>query len=76
MSVIQYRKMKCDECGKTQEVNEKLQSYPSGWLEVNVTEWTGNTGHGLVYKEICSTKCALKILHTIKIIPNRRDIII
>ncbi len=75
MAIVDYRKVKCDECGKEEEIKDG-GTKPSRWLEVNITEWLGNSGRGRFGKEVCSEKCALKIIHKLKKIPEQEPICI
>ena len=50
MSIVQYRKVKCDECGKIVEIKESSH-LPSGWLSIELCEWHGTSGTGRVLEE-------------------------
>ena len=69
MAIIEYRKVQCDNCGKTEEIKEG-GSHPSNWFELNIVQWTGTTGYGRWTKEVCSEKCALEIMKKLKKIPK------
>ncbi len=73
MAIINYRKVKCDECGKEEEIKDS-GSRPSNWFEVSITEWFGSSGYGRFGKEVCTEKCALKIIHKLKKIPKRESV--
>ena len=70
MVVIEYRKVKCDECGKEEEI-ESGGSRPTNWLEISITEWFGNNGNVRLNREVCSEKCALKLIKKLKEIPKQ-----
>ena len=70
MVVIEYRKVKCDECGKVEEADGG-ESYPSNWFTIAVHKWFGNMGNGELNKEVCSEKCAIKLMNNLKKIPKR-----
>ncbi len=70
MAIVEYRKVKCDECGKEEEVKYS-GSRPSSWLEINIVSWFGSTGDTLLNKEVCSEKCALKLIKKLKKIPKK-----
>jgi len=74
MTVVNYRKVKCDECGKEEEIKDG-GSKPSHWLEISVVEWFGNSGEGRLNKEVCSEKCALRLLKKLKKIPKKETYI-
>ena len=69
MTIINYRKVKSDECGKEEEIKDG-GTKPSHWLEINIFEWFGNSGTGRFTKEVCSEKCALELMKKIKEIPK------
>ena len=73
MTIVNYRKVKCDECEKEEEIKDS-GTKPTNWLEVNITEWFGNTGYGRFCKEVCTEKCALKIIHKLKKIPKKEPV--
>ncbi len=68
MSVVQYEKHKCDNCGK--EVETKGNYRPRGWYEININKWSFNRGDILLDKEVCSEKCVLELLHKIEKVPK------
>lgn len=70
MVIVEYRKVKCDECGKEEEIKDG-GTKPSRWLEVSIVEWFGSTGEGRLSKEVCSEKCAFKLIKKLKKIPKR-----
>jgi len=70
MAIVNYRKVKCDECGKEEEVKDGGEK-PSQWLEISIVEWFGNSGEGRLQREVCSEECALKLLKELKKIPDR-----
>lgn len=72
MTIVDYRKVKCDECGKEEEVKGS-GSRPSRWLEISITGWEGNSGMGRLNREVCSEKCALKLLNKLKEIPEKEN---
>lgn len=75
MTIVEYRKVKCDECGKEEEVKGG-GSYPSSnWLVIEISEWSGSTGQGRLNREVCSDKCALKLMKDLKKIPKRENYI-
>ena len=70
MAVVdEYRKVKCDNCGKEKIVDHSGQ-YPSNWLIILITEWIGLGGYKRYNKDVCSDKCALKLLHNLNKIPK------
>ena len=71
MATTQYRKVKCDQCGKEVEMKGDFGSMPIGWFEIEITEWNGSTGEGRFNKEVCSESCALKVLKELKKIPPK-----
>ncbi len=74
MTVIEYRKVKCDNCGK-EEVVKNDGWRPSHWLEISITEWSERVGEGRLNKEVCSEKCALELLKNLKEIPKKETYI-
>jgi len=70
MSIVNFRKVKCDNCGK-EETIEGGCNLPFGWLEVQITEWQGNSGRTRFDKEVCNDKCALELIHKLKKIPPK-----
>jgi len=68
MAIIRYQRNKCDECGK--EVDSKEYNQPYGWLEITICRWKGSMGEHVFRKEVCSKKCALKMLKKLKRIPK------
>lgn len=68
--IIEYRKVKCDECEKVVEV-EGAGSLPSNWLVIEVVEWSGSSGQVRLNKEVCSEKCVLKFMKNLKKIPKK-----
>ena len=74
MAVIEYRKVKCDECGKEEEIKYG-GTRPSNWLEISITEWHGSSGDIRLNREICSEECALKLIKKLKEIPKRETCI-
>ncbi len=71
--IIEYRKVKCDNCGKEEEIKDG-GTRPSNWFEISITEWSGNSGYGRFCKEVCTEKCALEVIHKLKKIPEREPI--
>lgn len=69
MAVVEYRKVKCDECGKEVEIKEPMH-LPCSWLEIDITECCGASGTVVLSKEVCSRKCALNMLKKLKKIPK------
>jgi len=51
MAVIEYRKVKCDECGKEEEIKDG-GTRPSNWFEVSITEWYGSSGDVRLNREV------------------------
>ena len=74
MVIIEYRKVKCDECGKKEEIKEG-GTKPTNWFEVSIAQWFGNTGNVRLNKEVCSEKCALKLIKKLKGIPKQETCI-
>lgn len=74
MAIIEYRKVKCDECGKEEEIKDG-GTRPTHWLEISITDWAGSTGHGRLNREVCSEKCALKLIHNLKKLPKQETYI-
>jgi len=74
MVIINYRKVKCDECGKEVEMKEEIGSLPDNWFEVSITKWFGTTGDRLFHKEVCSEKCAMKTLKKLNKLPKPKPI--
>ncbi len=70
MTIVEYRKVKCDECGKEESV-EGGGSYPPQWLVIGISEWNGDIGQGRLTKEVCCEECALKLMKELKEIPER-----
>ncbi len=70
MAVIEYRKVKCDECGEEEEIKDG-GTRPSNWLEINITEWHGSSGDVRLNREVCSEECALALIKKLKEIPKR-----
>ncbi len=69
MTIVEYRKVKCDECGKEEEVKDS-GCYPDNWLVISIFQWSGNSGRRRLEKEVCSEKCAIKLLKKLKKIPK------
>ena len=69
--IVEYRKVRCDECGKEETV-AGAANFPSGWLTLGITEWSGSSGHEFLSKDICSRRCALRLMKKIKTIPKVR----
>ena len=70
MTVIEYRKVKCDECGKEEVVKDDGWR-PYNWLEISIVEWNKSVGEGRLNKEVCSEECALKLIKKLKEIPKK-----
>lgn len=75
MSVVEFRKLRCDNCRK-ERVVEGFGSHPSGWLEISITR--NNTLYGCIVflKDACCDNCALEIMKKISRVPKitvRRD---
>ena len=70
MTIVEYRKVKCDECGKEEEIKHG-GTKPSNWFEVSIIEWSGSSGEGRLNKEVCSEECALKLIKKLKEIPKK-----
>ena len=73
MSIVEYRKVKCDNCRKEKIIRDS-GSYPSGWLVIEIYEWDGMSGRERLHKEVCSGKCALEIIKKVKKIPECKTI--
>ncbi len=73
MVIVNYRKVKCDECGKEEEIKDG-GTRPSNWFEVSITEWFGSTGSVRFCKEVCTEKCALDLIRKLKKIPKREPV--
>jgi len=71
MSIVEYRKVKCDECGKEVTIKEAGYSIPFGWYELGITLGKKSHGQGVYDKELCSKKCILKHANNLKKIPDR-----
>ncbi len=71
MTIVEYRKVKCDECGK-EEIIKNSGSYPSYRLVIDISEWFGSTGEIRLNKEVCSEECALKLMKKLKEIPKHK----
>ena len=71
MAVVEFRKVRCDCCGK-EEIQEEGGKYPTYWLEISITEWIFTSGHTLLNKDEYSKKCAVKLLNSIKKIPKAK----
>ena len=69
MTIVEYRKVKCDECGKEKTI-ESAGSYPSNWLVISIVEWFGTSGEGRFEREVCSEECAIKLMKELKEIPK------
>jgi len=69
MAIVEYRKVKCDECGK-EEIVKHSGCYPDNWLVISIFKWSGNTGRGRLNKEVCSEKCAINLMKKLKKIPK------
>ena len=69
MVVIEFRKVKCDNCGEIKEI-EGGSSFPSGWLELTIVEWSLSSGTSRWNKDVCGDKCALEIIKKLKKIPS------
>lgn len=67
--IVEYRKVKCDSCGKEQTVKEPIEM-PFSWLNINILENKNDYGRSVLDKDICSRQCALKFLHQLKKIPK------
>ncbi len=74
MTIVEYRKVKCDECGKEEEIKSG-GCKPTNWLEISVVEWHGSSGEGRLNKEVCSEKCALELMKKLKKIPKHETYI-
>ncbi len=70
MVVVEFRKVKCDNCSK-EETIEDSGHRPDNWLEVSVVEWFGSTGTGRLNNEVCSEKCVLELMKKLKEIPPK-----
>jgi len=73
MSIVQYRKVKCDnkKCGKETIIKNEGFSLPLGWLEINILEGKSGCGNLVFSAEVCSRKCALELMHSLRKIPER-----
>ena len=69
MSIVEYRKLKCDNCGKEEEV-KGAGSYPNKWLEISIYEWSGTSGERRYEKEVCGDKCAIELMKKLEKIPE------
>lgn len=74
MAVIEYRKVKCDECGKEEEIKYG-GTKPTNWFEISITQWSGNNGDGRLNREVCNEECALKLMKKLKEIPKQENYI-
>lgn len=72
MTIIEYRKVQCDQCGKIEEVKES-GTLPYNWFTVEICEWFGSTGEGRFNKEVCSEKCVIEMMNKIKKIPEKKE---
>ena len=70
--IVEYRKVKCDNCGKEEEVKHS-GTKPTHWLEISITDWKGNSGYGRLNREVCSEKCALELIKNLKEIPKEEN---
>lgn len=70
--ITQYRKARCDKCGK-EKIVEGSGILPFGWLTLSVTRMRGLIGNIILAKEVCSKKCAIAFMSKIKEIPKIKD---
>ena len=68
--IVQYRKARCDLCGKEAEVRENSGDLPLGWIETKIAKRNGSMGYVVIKQETCSEECALKLIQSIKEIPK------
>ena len=51
MSIIEYRKVKCYNCGKEETLKDK-GSYPSHGLEISMPLWMGSDGRVIFQRDV------------------------
>ncbi|GEM_PF-3041720 len=70
--IIQYRKARCDKCGREKAV-EGAGILPFGWLCLSLTQMRGLMGNTILTKEVCGKKCAVALMNKIRIIPKSKE---
>lgn len=76
MTVVEYRKVRCDNpsCKKEIEIKREMGfSLPMKWIDINIIEGKGSSGTVVYSGEFCSRTCALVVMHSLIDIP--RDIV-
>ena len=68
--IVEYRKVRCDECGK-EEIIQDSGLLPLGCLAINIHEAYGTIAHPVLEKEVCSRKCAIKLMNETKKLPKQ-----
>lgn len=69
--IIQYKKIKCDNCGKEEMVKENVRSKDR--IEISIVQWSGSVGQERLVKDTCSDKCALELIKGLKRIPKKGE---
>ena len=71
MTTVTFRKVKCDECGKHQEIEEEGYSLPLNWYDLSIVLGKRSHGTGVINAEFCSKECVIDYCNKIKKIPDQ-----
>lgn len=75
MSVSQYKRYKCDNCGKEKEIrNDFSDQFPTRWIKIEIWEHIQNIGRRRFYKEVCSHKCMKEVMSKFKKLPIKKEV--
>ncbi|MCD6496563.1 MAG: hypothetical protein J7K54_04800 [Candidatus Aenigmarchaeota archaeon] len=72
MSIAEYRRIRCDSCGKEETVRNGYD-LPYGWFTITAAESLGPVEVTRFEKDACSEKCVLEIMHGLKKLPPRKQ---
>ncbi len=74
MSVSQYKRYKCDNCGKEKEIRSDFgyDHIPTGWFIIEIHQFKQSIGTRRFYKEVCSHKCVKEVMSKFKGLPREK----
>lgn len=73
MSISQYKRYKCDNCGKEKEMRSDFgDEFPTGWFRIEIYSFSQGIGTARFYKEVCSHKCVKEVMSKFKGLPRRK----
>lgn len=72
MALIEYRRLKCDQCGRLKDLLENEKPRRTTYFRVTITRWKYNMGTDALQRDACSERCVLRILRSIRKIPKKK----